>query len=455
MGHSGATETTEEYRLSELVAWTDRQQTAFDATFTHRFVLYGGARGGGKSRFTRWWLVCFLIYCFQVLGLRGVRVGLFCETYPDLVDRQITKIKTEFPAWLGELKETKADGLCFFLTDELGGGKIALRNLDDPSKYQSAEFAAIAVDELTKIILDTFNILRGSLRWPGVKHTVFLGATNPGGVGHLWVKSYWIDRDFPPEMRELSEQFIFIQSLPADNPYLDETYWNDLNSLPDDLRRAWVEGDWNVFAGQAFTAWRNDRHVIEPFAIPDYWPRYRGIDWGYAAPFCCLWLAKNPDNGRFYVYREVYVKELSDEKQAKLVLAMTDQKERIVTTYADPSMWTKRSYQNTITSTADCYRSLGVILTPADNNRLSGKRKVDRLLMPLPDGLPGLQVFSTCPNLIRTLPALPYDKVKIEDIDTDAEDHPYDALKYGLSSVAAPTKKKEHQSNPWLGMKGL
>lgn len=430
----GYTATRQAIRLSELYSFTDKQAAARDACFRRRFILYGGARGGGKSYWLRWMLLHLLLYWYFHEGIKGVIVGLFCDTYPELRDRQINKINSEFPAWMGEVKETKEDGLCFFLRPDLGGGKIALRNLDDARKYRSAEFAAVAVDELTLIPLDTFNILRGSLRWPGIAHTLFLAATNPGGLGHLWVKRYWIDQDYPPEMRELGSQFEFIKSLPADNPHLDKTYWDDLNSLPPDLARAWVQGDWNVFAGQAFGTWRDDTHVIDPFQLPDHWPRWRGIDWGYDAPFCCLWIAKDPATGRYYAYREAYVRELIDRDQAKLIRDMTMPAEQIIASYADPSMWARKT-QVTITSTADEYAAAGVPLTPGDNDRLSGKRKVDRMLQNLPDGKPGLMVFATCRNLIRTLPALPYDDTRIEDINTKAEDHGYDALRYALSAA--------------------
>jgi phage terminase large subunit len=439
--------------VSEIIeAFTPKQREAFESTFTHRYILYGGARGGGKSRWLRWWLLLYLIYQYQVKRLRRVRVGLFCETYGDLRDRQITKIRSEFPPELGEVKETKEDGLCFFLTEANGGGMIALRNLDDPSKYQSAEFAAIGVDELTKTSKDTFDILRGSLRWPGVSHTVFAGATNPGGVGHMWVKQLWIDRQFPPELQNKAPEFVFVRALPADNEHLSQSYWDELNSLPPDLRRAWVEGDWDVFKGQAFTAWRQDRHVIEPQEIPAWWPRLRGIDWGFAAPFCCLWGAKNPDNGRIIIYREAYQAGLTDRQQARLVLSMTPEQENILLTYADPSMWARRRVGETVASTADEYGAVGLKMEPADNDRLNGKRKIDRLLADLQDGQPGLLVFSTCTNLIRTLPALPYDPVQIEDIDTAAEDHAYDALKYLLTGerTARPRPQQGAQQQQQL-----
>lgn len=435
-----------EVRISEIIAgFTERQRLAFKRTFTHRFILYGGARGGGKSRFVRWFLLLFLLYQFLQEGRRNVRVGLFCETYPDLRDRQISKIRVEFPGWLGTLKETAADGLGFFLREEFGGGVIALRNLDVPEKYQSAEFAAMGVDELTKITKDTFDKLRGSLRWPGIRHTVFLGATNPGGVGHAWVKQLWIDRDFPVEMRGQAEQYSFVQSLPSDNPYLDEQYWQDLNTLPDSLRRAWVYGEWSVFEGQAFAGWRSDRHVIQTASLPIYWPKWRAVDWGFVNPFCCLWLAKSPDTGRIYSYRELYATGLTDREQARTIRELTPPDEQISINYADPSMWERKNSNGMIFSTADEYAAEGVVLTRADNDRLSGKRKVDRLLQDLGDGAPGLVVMDVCRNLIRTLPALPYDKTHSEDVDSRAEDHAYDALRYGLTNYRAQQGARERR----------
>jgi len=426
--------------LSELVRFLPKQWQAWEAMWEVVFVLYGGARGPGKSYWLRWALLTFLLRCYVKLGLRKVRVGLFCETYPELRDRQISKIELEFPVWLGEVKDTEVDGLAFILRDEFGGGRLLLRNLDDPKKYQSAEFAAIAVDELTQTTYETFAVLRGSLRWPGVDHRPFIAATNPGGIGHAWVKQLWVDRNPPRELAKRRDQFRFIQALPKDNPYLDEAYWEELNSLPENLRAAWVDGNWDIFEGQAFTGWNRDRHVIRPRQIPDHWVKWRALDWGFAAPFCCLWFAKNPDNSRIFVYREIYETGLIDRQQARAILDNTAESEKIKLTYAPPELWAKKAMQDSVSSTVDEYLHEGLVVTPADNDRVGGKRKVDRLLMSLPDGEPGLVVFSTCANLIRTLPALPYDKVNVEDVDTDAEDHAYDALKYGLTKLAAPKK---------------
>lgn len=438
--------------LDELLHWTDKQKLAWQAIADgYKYILYGGARGGGKSFFLRWAAVAWLYMQFKMNGLKNVRVGLFCQTYTDLTDRQVTKMRLEFPLWMGELKNTKEDGLCYFLCESLGSGIIALRNLDDPSKYQSSEFAAIFVDELTKILKPTFDILRGSLRWPGIKNTLFLSATNPGSVGHAWVKMLWIDKDFPPEMQKIKHRFKFIQSLPIDNKYLDETYWEEeLNTQPEDIRKAWVDGDWNVFSGQAFPAWRTHKHVITPFEIPEDWIRWRGLDWGFADPFCCLWLAKSPHNGRTIVYKEAYFKEKTDEDQARIIKDMTLPNERIVYTLADPSMWQRKNLGNIVTTTANEFARLGVYLSKADNNRLQYKRKIDRLLADMPDGKPGLLFFDNCVNCIRTIPTLARSDRNPEDVDQRGEDHCYTSLGYSLSNFVLSTPVKKPYNNPWL-----
>lgn len=414
----------------DLFHWTAKQAAATATADVTKYTLFGGFRGPGKSYWLRWYLLRFLLLC-QAHGLKGVKVGLFCEDYPVLKDRQISKIRAEFPRALGAVKDTKTDGLGFYLND--GGGVLALRNLDDPSKYMGAEFAAIGVDQLEKNKLDTFNQLRGSLRWPGIKNTRFVATANPGGIGHLWVKQFWLDGIFPEEMQRIKDQFAFVRAAPDDNPHLDASYWEMLETLPTTLARAWRWGEWDVFAGQVFTTWRHESHTCDPFEIPATWPRWLGIDWGRSNPWCCLWLTQNPETGRVYVYREAYERDLTDRAQARKIKTLSGN-DKIEYRLADPSMWTKKSHEDSTFSTYDEYLAEGVYLQKADNDRMTGKRKVDSLLEAGDDG-PQLVVFRTCTNLIRTLPALPYDPVAVEDVDTKGEDHAYDALKYGLSRV--------------------
>lgn len=420
--------------LSELAGFQPKQLAAWYAARLRKFVMFGGARGPGKSYWLRWALLLYLLYAFLRFNQRGVRVGLFTETYPELRDRQINRIAVEFPVWMGDVRESQEHGLGFHLRGEYGGGVLALRNLDRPEKYQGAEWAAIGIDEITQTLYTTFTVLRGSLRWPGIDWNPFLVTGNPGGVGHGWVKRLWVDGEMPPELAGREAQFELVPALPGDNVYLTEAYWQELRSLPEPLRSAWLLGRWDVFEGMAFAGWNPLRHVVPSYVLPSHWPRWRAIDYGLAAPWCCLWFAKEPGVGRIHVYREAYQAGLSDRDQAEAIKALTGPGENITLTWADPSMWARKSVREIVTSTADEYATMGVPLTPADNDRLSGKRKVDRVLGNLPDGLPMLVVHDCCVNLIRTLPALPRSEKNPEDVDTKSEDHAYDALRYGLTA---------------------
>jgi len=178
---------------------------------------------------------------YSKYGMKGVRAGVFCEDYPSLNDRHLTKIKFEFPAWLGKFNEAKHE---FTLAPEYGSGIVAFRNLDDPAKYLSVEFAIIAIDEINRNQKTTFDMLRSRHRWPGIKDVRFLAGCNP--LGEAWVKNMWVKRMFPPDEKEQYE-FVFVPALPTDNPHLPVEYYKSLESLPENQRRAYLEGNWDAF----------------------------------------------------------------------------------------------------------------------------------------------------------------------------------------------------------------
>lgn len=306
-----------EVSFSSLCKFTEKQIIATQIADTHRYTLFGGSRGPGKSYWLRWYMLRILLR-HGMAGRRNVNVMLACEDFPSLTGRQVTKISSEFPLWLGSISSTKEKGLGFHLKPQYGGGSILLRNLDDPSRYQSFEFAAIGIDELTKNKLSTFNILRGSLRWPGINYTQFISSTNPEAN---WVRDYWIERRFPNEMADIAEQFAFVPALPSDNPHLDESYWRELGTLSGALRDAWLHGDW--YAGVEGLVYDNftDENIVrgDELEVDPELGFEIAIDDGYIDPRATLFVQRLP-NGDIYVFDELYQTKTLEERTIESIL---------------------------------------------------------------------------------------------------------------------------------------
>src|SRR5256886_1650620 len=413
-----------------------KQQEFIDAWRSHRFVLFGGAAGPGKSYMLRWSLILFLVGLFAERQIERACVALFCEDYPSLHDRQISKIQREFPPWLGKLR--RGDTKEFILAPEYGSGVIMLRNLDDPSKYLSTEFAAVAVDELTRDDLQTFNDLRLRLRWPGVERPLFLGASNPGGIGHAWVKQYWLDGDFPVELRDLAREFAFVKALPTDNPHLTPQYWADLATLPEQMRRAYLEGDWSVLAGQYFDVFLPEKHVRPPqeFNLKPWATRWIGADWGFKHPAAVHWFAQ-PSSDLVVTYREEVKSGLTPTELATRICDLSEG-EDISQVYLSPDAFRNTTGQDTIAEQMNkVFRERGLPApAEAEDERPSGWAlmydylKAKRWL-----------IGNNCPNLIKTLPMLTRDDKKVEDCVKFVGDDAADSARYGMRShfrVATP-----------------
>jgi len=400
-------------------------------------TLYGGAAGGGKT--------AALVGEAVTYAMRHpkARVYVFRKTIPELkqsVTPEIYKQTAEYTEHTKGIKYNSQDRAFNFAN----GSVIQLAYLENPAdkyKYQSAEIHLLLIDELTHFTQDEYEYLKTRVRSTGEHPLKVMAATNPGGVGHGWVKSYFIDIAPPEEIYEdkNGNTRIFIPAKVTDHPSeaFVKSYTKVLEATADpNIKRALLDGDWDVFGGQAFTEWRRDKddkpyHVVQPFAIPAHWLKWFAYDWGYNTWAAGVWLAKDPATNRTYLYKEFYEHAMAASKQAE-TMSMLDSDDIIRLRLADPSLWKQIGNADTGETIAAIFERSNLHFQPANNDRKAGKNAIHEALAPQADGLPGLQVFSNCTNFIRTFPNLPVDINKPEDIDTKAEDHLYDALRYGL-----------------------
>ena len=413
-------------------------QTDFLAA-SEREVFYGGARGGGKSYAM---LVDPLRYCDR----QHHRALLLRRTMPelrDLITHSQRLYNRAFPGakWREQEKEWRFPS----------GAKIEFgyaENMTDALRYQGQSYTWIGIDELPQYPSpDIYNFLRSSLRSVDIGIPVYMRATgNPGNVGSQWVREMFVDPAVPNSAFDINidtpvgTKVITRRFIPAklqDNPYLTQTddYYAMLASLPDVQRKQFLDGDWDAFEDSAFPEFNKGIHVVDPFEVPKGWQRFRAADWGYASPACVLWFAIDYDNN-LWIYRELYTKKITADIFARKVL-IAEKDEYIRYGVLDASTWAKRG--DIGPSIAETMIQAGCKWRPSDRtprSRISGKLEIHKRLK-LTETVkkePGLRIFSTCRNLIRTLPLLPLDDHNPEDIDTNAEDHAYDALRYGCMS---------------------
>jgi len=426
----------------------ERQMLFHNATADE--VLYGGAAGGGKT-------VAILFDAVgKALSHKNLRIAVFRRTYPELEKSLVFNFLQKVPAsWYKYHKNEKR------ATFNKTGSVIEFGHCQfesDVFKFQSAEYDFIYFDELTHWSEFMYTYLLSRLRTtkPDVKPQV-KSATNPGGIGHFWTKSRFIDGAEPFKVTErMDPQSLghyttqFIPSRVYDNKYLmkDDRYIQTLLKLPEDERKALLEGDWTSFKGQFFKEWKNDLHVVEPFKIPPEWKRFCSMDFGYRAQSAILWYAVSPQK-KVYVYRELYEVENTDEELVSKIKELS-KGEQISYTIADPSLWSVTQYERG-ESIAYRFSMMGLPLVKADNNRMSGASTVHSYLSVDKDGKPSLMFFSTCFNSIRIIPGLVHDEKNPDEIKAGSEDHIYDSLRYGIMSHPIP-KKKENAKAPAYSM---
>ena len=407
-----------------------RQLEFFQARARH--IAYGGARGGGKSWAMR------AKFILLAANYPGLQLLLLRRTLPELRENHILPML----ATLGNSVLYSASQREFVFPN---GSRIRLGSCEhekDVSQYQGQEYDVIGMEEATGFTegqRDFITTCNRSVR-TGFSPRLYY-TCNPGGVGHAWVKRLFIDREYRGSERP--EDYVFIPARVFDNPVLmraDPAYIRILQNLPEHLRRAHLEGDWDALAGQYFSEFRRERHVIRPFALSPGWRRFRSMDWGYKDPCCVLWHCVLPE-GRVLTYRELYIRETLARDVAAKILESSGA-ETIAYTVASPDMWQKRGHTDIEgESLAETFALNGVPLLKADAARVIGWQRCRAFLADAADGRPSWQAFQTCANLIRTLPLAVHDEHAPEDISDHCEDHALEAWRYGLMSRPSAAKR--------------
>ncbi|MBR5948469.1 MAG: phage terminase large subunit [Clostridia bacterium] len=409
----------------------ERQKEFFLSRARH--TAYGGARGGGKSWAMR--------RKFVLLALRyeGLNLLLLRRTLPELRENHIVPLQREL---YGAAEYNSTERVFRFPN----GSRIKLGYCDsaqDVYQYQGQEYAVVGLEEATHFTEEQMRFLTTCNRTTRKDFSPRMYYTcNPGNVGHAWVKRLFIDRQYTDTER--AEDYLFIPARIYDNAALmsaDPGYIRQLMALPEELRRAHLDGDWDVHSGQYFREFSREKHVVAPFEIPKSWRRFRSMDWGYNDPCCVLWHAVDGD-GRVFTYRELYVRFMRADLVAAEVRKLSEG-EIISYTVASPDMWQKRGALLASSggfegeTLAELFMSAGLALTPADNSRIAGWNRIREYLAMKPDGfggeIPMWQCFENCTNLIRQLPMLEFDRLNREDA-SDGNDHAPEALRYGLMS---------------------
>ena len=392
-------------------------------------VLYGGAAGGGKS-------YAMIVDPLRYAHKKAHRALILRRSMPELRE-MIDKSRELYPQAFPGAKFREVEKLWNFPS----GAKVEFGFLErdaDVYRYQGQAYSWIGFDEITHLPTEfSWNYLASRLRTTDPEIQTYLRCTaNPGGVGSHWVKKRYI------EPNESNKSFMgsdgltrkFIPAKLADNPYLanDGVYEQMLKSLPPIQRRQLLEGNWDVAEGAAFVEFSPEHHIITPFELPVHWERVKSVDYGYAAESCCLWGIMDVNDNTLIIYRELYKKGLTGEELGAIITDMETEDPFSVNGVLDTAAWARTG--TTGPTVGESLVKAGHKLRRADKNRIQGKIQIHEYLKIRDNGRPKLQIFNTCPNLIRELQSIPLSKINPEDVDTKASDHAYDALRYMIMS---------------------
>lgn len=455
--------------------WTPQPRQAVMMSRAEDEGFYGGAAGGGKSDY-------LVIEALRQVNIPWYRALILRKTVPELrqlIERAYQYYKAAFPS-------VKFNATTHTFTFP-SGATIQFNSLfhtKDKLKYQGLQYEFIGFDELTQFLFEEYSYLKSRNRANGPGMKVYMRATgNPGGVGHGWVKQYFVTAGEPGKtvweknevvmpdgtIKTFWSSKIFVPSKVFDNAELlnnDPEYLKRLASLPLADRQALLDGNWNSFSGQVFREFKNDpahykdrrwTHVINGFEIPSNWQIIRSLDWGFTKPFSVGWHAVDED-GIYYRIREYYgcrknMPNTGVMMEAAEVAANIKQIEqndinlrnKRIIGVADPAIFSEDGSGESI---ARLMEPFGVYFQRGDNERLAGKMQYHHRLAFNRYGIPGYYVFKEeCPDYIRTVPNLVYDELKVEDVDTKGEDHIYDESRYAIM-LRRITPRKNHLDPP-------
>ena len=414
-------------------------------------VLFGGAAGGGKSYGQ---LADALLYALQYPGSRQLMLR---RTYPELEKSLIRGALEMYPRNLFTYNKSARSG-------RFAGGSIldfgAIDQESDVYKYQSAEYDVIRFDELTHFSEQMYVYLISRLRGTNEYPKMVKSSTNPGGIGHGWVKSRFVDIGEPDKVYAFTAgSRLYLPARVQDNRFLlnkDPMYVKRLENLSEKDKKALLYGDWDIFEGQYFSDWDRAVHVVSPFNIPAEWRRYFVMDYGL--DMLAGYLVAMDSLGNGYVYREIYEgKDNGGEghivsSAAHRIKELCDG-ENIYSFLAPPDLWNRQ--KDSGKSIAALFLQNGIVLSRAPSGRVSGWMQLKEWLHPVlqenGEHLPRLRIFSNCINLIRTLPALQADPKNPDDVALHPHEltHAPDALRYFVASCprCAPKQKSVKRYN--------
>jgi phage terminase large subunit len=415
---------------------------------TKRYIAYGGARGGGKSWAARTKAVLL------ALNYQGIQILILRRTLKELRENHVLPLMVQ----LQGIAKFNAQEKEFVFPN---GSRILLGYCSaesDVLQYQGQAYDVIFLEEATQFTEFQFTTLTESNRSSGMMKEKFSPrmyfTCNPGGVGHMWVKRLFIDKEY--RNKEKPENYDFIPSTVYDNEFImtnNPEYVENLENLPEMRKRAMLYGDWDAFEGQYFSEWNREIHVIKPFELPASWNRFISLDYGMDMTAAYWWAVDT--HGFCYIYRELHEPNLILSTAAQRIKSMAIEPYEYIV--ASPDLWNRR--QETGESGYEIMTRNGLQwLRPANDSRIPGWRTMREYLNPIPDQYggktPRLRIFENCVMAIKNIPLLQYDDKHIEDAASTPHEitHACESIRYGIMSRPDTTKVPEppkHYNFSW------